>query len=525
MRGLLARAKDYLEKESIRLNKTASKKMEEEQQKEIMAEMDAILEKNRLKINEKTIDFNVQSSDVVFPLVLNISAAAVLVVLVIIFYFAFNQNEKKLLSESGNVKSEVEGRIVEAVKKAAEKEIQDREDEIRSFRMKLEQAEDSRKALVSAAEERIRQQVELYKTELQRDIDAEKQRLSGSGLSEEEIKKRIEVYEKNKQMETDEKAAAARKEIEDNFKIKSKEFDDQIAEYSTSLARKQDEIANLKSSMEQDLAASRQESEMLRKKAEADEQNFLLKLAELKKQQEEIAIIESRIMGMYTAVNSSLKKNDYAAAGEQLNLLEDFINSPLTVRLTEQTASASERRKIDRILTDTMRRLIDLEIAGRTPPQQVPLQMELSEEEKDLLSRAQSADVRRDTLIRELGNMQTRYKNSPDSDKSSSLKVMIKLLNSKLLLRQALTSEEVLKKYPELYKTTDEIFELYGRDQREAGRNEALQDIVAITDYLNRRKNSNSPPPGDAAMDAGQRELLIDFLQNLQRLLDEPAGR
>ena len=142
-----------------------------------------------------------------------------------------------------------------------------------------------------------------------------------------------------------------------------------------------------------------------------------------------------------------------------------------------------------------------------------------------MLSRAQSADVRRDTLIRELGNMQTRYKNSPDSDKSSSLKVMIKLLNSKLLLRQALTSEEVLKKYPELYKTTDEIFELYGREQREAGRNEALQDIVAITDYLNRWKNSNSPPPGDAAMDAGQRELLIDFLENLQKLLDEPSVR
>lgn len=143
---------------------------------------------------------------------------------------------------------------------------------------------------------------------------------------------------------------------------------------------------------------------------------------------------------------------------------------------------------------------------------------EIPAEDREIIEKSRAADERRRRLRDELETIRTRLAAGSSAEEAQASKeALISLLNTKLLIRQALASNEVRQKYPELYQSADDVFEAYGEEQRREGRTEALREMVSITDYL-----TDSPAtefPAETAKSARQRELLLQFLENLEELL------
>jgi hypothetical protein len=143
---------------------------------------------------------------------------------------------------------------------------------------------------------------------------------------------------------------------------------------------------------------------------------------------------------------------------------------------------------------------------------------EIPAEDREIIEKSRAADERRRRLRDELETIRTRLAAGSSAEEAQASKeALISLLNTKLLIRQALASNEVRQKYPELYQSADDVFEAYGEEQRREGRTEALRDIVAITDYLT--DSPSTELPAETAESARQRELLLQFLENLEELL------
>jgi hypothetical protein len=163
--------------------------------------------------------------------------------------------------------------------------------------------------------------------------------------------------------------------------------------------------------------------------------------------------------------------------------------------------------------------------ADEPPPAPLVIREEFSEDEKSLLLRAQTAENQNQILMESLNRLRAQFAISDEeSTAPSSKETLVMLLNAKLLIRRALSDEEIRKAYPELQTTLDAVFESYGEEQRTAGHSQALRDIVSLTDYLGAPPDENRQPSINAITATRQRELLLEFLGNLQALLS-PTGQ
>ena len=651
MAGLLARAKALHDRVSGRSREPSPPDFLREKEQEVMAEMDSILEKNRLKITDSTLNFTPLSSGTLFPAITNIGALALLVFLGAGLFLAFNRSETSLVSEARQLSS-AEGRIIEAVRRASREEISRKEAEIGSIQSLLREAELSRDSLAAESERELSRIQAGLREELAAELEAERQRLIREGIGDSALAGRLAAFEEGKQREYDEKLGAVNAEFESRLREQSAALDERMEGFRRSLERARTEQDSLRASLERELAESRRTAAQALEAAAAEKSTAMERLENLRKMQEESRLVEGRILAMYDEVNTRLRRGEYEAAMEQLDRLEEFLSDPSTAR----HEAVAERRGIEQFLIGSLRRLIGNEIAARGPPgtedragesarlllgsitsrveegnrlfeagsieaagreyaaaiRQIPsletgytrlrdmekqalarerglleerlaegdrlyrnsqyrssvdryrealrllegdtpmanrmitqlldagyrlrradepppepvvvrevVREELSLEEKSLIERARTAEGRRRALIEELDRLKARYSDTAeDSGAGASQEALVALLNAKLSIRRALSGDEIREEYPELYKTVDSVFESYGEERRMAGRSEALRDVAALTGYLVRAAAGNADPPLSPAEEARQRELLLEFLENLKVLLD-----
>ncbi len=136
------------------------------------------------------------------------------------------------------------------------------------------------------------------------------------------------------------------------------------------------------------------------------------------------------------------------------------------------------------------------------------------------LNEAKIEQQERDNLVYELSEIEKKIDNTTDSvsDTEDNTEQLISLLDTKLLLKEVIASDSIREKYPDLHEKMELYMEAYGKEKERAGRDAALEEIVALTDYLSSGGGSDASfatPEEDQ-----QRELFIQFLQNLKGLFE-----
>jgi hypothetical protein len=124
-------------------------------------------------------------------------------------------------------------------------------------------------------------------------------------------------------------------------------------------------------------------------------------------------------------------------------------------------------------------------------------------------------------LRQEIGTLRRRYDSLSSSSASTrvSQSKVLDLVDTKLQVREVLSSEPVRSQYPELYEAMEEYFDTFGTVQLQSGQEEALRDANAVLDDLlgsgsadlTSMKRSYAGAEGDP---------FAQFLQKLEALLE-----
>ena len=137
------------------------------------------------------------------------------------------------------------------------------------------------------------------------------------------------------------------------------------------------------------------------------------------------------------------------------------------------------------------------------------------------ISRYEASQREIAALRQEVSTLRKRYASLSSSGAAArvSQSKVLDLVDTKLQVREVLSSEPVRSQYPELYEAMEEYFDTYGTVQLQSGQEEALKDANAVLDDLlgsgsadlSAMKRSYAAAEGDP---------FAKFLQKLEALLE-----
>ena len=577
MSGLLQRAAEFRKQIERRLRHEAPESTADqigrEKEEEVLAEMDAILESNRLAITKETLSYTAHSSGAILPLTINAGAFLLLVGLGALFIWMFDRNEESITSGERTVLT-AEGRIIEAVRRAAAEDLSRKEAEIVSIEEELREAVASRATLMIGIEEEIARREESLREELSDELALERQRLRNEGLNDEAISASLAAFEAQKAQELEEELARVSAELEARGAEEEALLQERIEAYRLTLAESEAEQREIQSRLEDELDLARDRAETTAEAAAAGRE-ALDALENLDRRRREEQLIQDQILAAYGEVDRAVGRAEYDTALNRLRTLEDYLSKASSASLP----TVAERLEIETFIIDSLRELI---LARRSPPESaaadlrlatvtglieegnslydqgereaakeqyiaalttIPLleqgyrqlqeieeasrltpeivAAELSPEERRIVDSARRAESRRLALVASLRGLREEQRPASGDSGVFSREALIAVLNTKLLIRQALAADEVRREYPNLYKETEAVFEAYGEIQRREGYSTALEEIVSLTGYLAAGGSGNAFALATAE-DERQGELLSRFLSNLEELLRVP---
>lgn len=135
--------------------------------------------------------------------------------------------------------------------------------------------------------------------------------------------------------------------------------------------------------------------------------------------------------------------------------------------------------------------------------------------EKDAARRA-ALPERIAAVRRELAQAPTAAKAGGDDSADPEF---ASLLGAKILLWQIIGTEPIKSEYPELYDTMQRYFDAFASQQRQAGREEALREVLELAESLG--KGASSAPTAARNAPASERETMLMLLGDLEEFLRE----
>jgi chromosome segregation ATPase len=137
------------------------------------------------------------------------------------------------------------------------------------------------------------------------------------------------------------------------------------------------------------------------------------------------------------------------------------------------------------------------------------------------ISRYQASQAQIAALRQEVSTLRQRYDSLSSSGAATrvSQSKVLDLVDTKLQVREVLSSEPVRSQYPELYDAMEEYFDTYGKVQLQSGQEEALEDANKILDDL-LGNGSADLSAMKRSYGAAQGDPFARFLSKLEALLE-----
>jgi len=327
-----------------------------EEKEQVLKQIDEIVSKNRIAVDESVFDFTPKKTGAGMPVVINIGAVLLLVGGLFGAYQLFNRQEDSIVTESEAVQS-TEGQLLKALKEESDQALSEKDQEIESIQSRLEEARRSQELLEAETAQKIQDREAALREEMAQALEEERRRLQEQGVAAEEIERRLREYEENKNRELQEQIAAARAEFEAEQAEQQQAMQAVIAEYQSTLEQAEEERRNLEADLKAREAELEQEFLVRQDSLEEDKARIAAELELLGRRQEQEGLVMDQILSMYARINENIRSGDYDTALDNLDSLSGYLAQDSVASLEV----VRERRSIENFLISSLRKLIESE--------------------------------------------------------------------------------------------------------------------------------------------------------------------
>ena len=540
-----------------------------DEQIEILGQINEVLEKNRIEITPDTFAFTPKKQGNLIPLLVNVSAVLILLAGAFSLLSHFNREERSLIRQSSTVLT-AEGKLIAALREESEERLNQKDQQISEIQARLEDLRKQAETAKLDTEAKILEREDQLRAELAAELAAERQKLQAEGLSASTINDQLRALEERLTAENQGQLAAFRRQSEEELAEKEAELATLEEQYRQSLLQSRQERSSLQRQFSERETELQAQLERQAAQAESAQGEVADQLARLREQRQREQLVFDQILSSYNRVEESIEDGRYSTALQDLDNLESYLSQAAIAGLP----AVQNRIPVDRFLIASLRRLIEAERAPapgagaqvrEAEPSQAEgqgssdavrgLQAELDRTEASLsqqtreLNRTKSAlDQRtrelnqaRGTINRqsqqisryeasqregaalrqEVNSLRQRYGSisSRAADRVSQQKVL-DLVDTKLQVREVLSSESVKSEYPNLYDAMEEYFDTYGKVQTQSGREDALKDAIAVLDELLGTGSRANLASLKSSYSTGDGDLFAQFLAKLEALLE-----
>lgn len=328
----------------------------EEEQNTILTWIEKNLEKGRVKIQDKSLVFKFGRRGILMPLLVNLTGIILIAAGAYFFYFFYSAEQETMVS-SAAASTVAQSRIIQALKEEAERQLNEKEQEISDVQRKLNDVSREREALKANIESQLAQREEELQLGYAAEIDALRERLQSEGASDEAISEQVAELEAQKKLELEQALATLQAEMDVQYQELEAEILARENEFRESLETAQLEYTQL----EQQASAREAELETARSEAFAE-------IEQIRARQEQQQAILKQIRTFYQRITSSISAGRYPESINHIDSLEEYLQREEINSMPEM----GEQVNSDLAILRSIRSMVDLLTAqDAIDPQQI----------------------------------------------------------------------------------------------------------------------------------------------------------
>lgn len=324
----------------------------EEDREEILAEIDQLVAEGSGPREVPQEFLRPQRSGVVFPVILNVIAAAAVVGGLYFINQAFRNQEQDITVSSQSYFS-TEAQLIEQVRRESEAELARKDQEITQIQSQLENLDAEKQNLLDSLDEQVAERENELRQQLEAELAAERARLAGQGESEESINARLAEIEAQREAEYASQLEEFRSETQAELDALEAQLTAREAQLQQTLSASREErtrIAAEAASREQEL---REELGAEIEALEEAEQVAQARVQQLQALREEESLLADRVLGSFAVVVEDIQEGLSEEAISGLDSLERLLRDQRPV-----DADSARRRQTELALASTLRGLI-----------------------------------------------------------------------------------------------------------------------------------------------------------------------
>ncbi|WP_319478251.1 hypothetical protein [Marispirochaeta aestuarii] len=340
---------------------TEESSISDEDRREILADIEDVVRKNRITVSEDLFRIRPQKSGVLLPTLINILAIAA--VGAVFFYSArFFEARQETMSLQVSTVTGAEGRLLEELKRESAEQIARKEEEISRIQDELARIESQARTLQTDFESALQQREEELRAELELELEAERVRLQALDITPAEMDSRLREFEIQKQQELQQRI--------EEFRIQMR----------AEMAEREEELQQARAAANQILDEANAEREAILQEAveretrlaeryEAERQALVeassaaqLRLEEIARRQETENLLTDQILASYSSIMESMRNREFQKALEQIGTLQNLLEDPRI----DDLPRIARRREVERFVLSTLQEDIRSEMNAET---------------------------------------------------------------------------------------------------------------------------------------------------------------
>ncbi len=333
---------------------SGSEGISKEDQQDIIRQIEKVAAENRIMATPQVFAYRALKKGSLFPILINIISLVALAGGLALMAYFFRQTESRITGQNTKITT-AEGEILQEVKREAQQQLSQKNQEISSIQTKLQQITSERTQLQSNMESRIQSKEAELRKQLDAELAAERQKLQNQGVSQAEISRRLSDLEAAKTKEFNSQMAQFRKSAETEREKLATNLRQLETEYRANLAQATADRARIQQESDQKISQlqSQYQGQINQSKQELSAAQQRLAALQNENQKEQTAA--SQITGFYTRVRNDVDENNYAAALATLSNLRDFISADSIL----QIPAIRQRRPAEIYIINSLTTLIN----------------------------------------------------------------------------------------------------------------------------------------------------------------------
>ncbi len=315
------------------------------ERQEILVRIDALVAGARRPADGGDHAFRAARSGALFPLLVNLGAAALIAAGVYFLPRLFDASEQTIVGRTAE-KLTGEARIVSAVVQEGEEKLAAKDREIVGIQARIDDLGRDLVNLRTGRDAEIARREQTLRNALAVELAAERQRLEKTGTAAASLEKQLAALGEKGTTELEQQLVAYRKQMDAELAAKEKEIDARFAAYQRDLAA----ARNARTLLETDLAASQASGAA----AISEQQRLARELAAVTEQSRREELALGQLTTAWQSVDIAMKAGLWDKALQGL----DAITGLLAQDAVASLPAVQRRAAVDGFLVGSMRRLV-----------------------------------------------------------------------------------------------------------------------------------------------------------------------